>query len=68
MDDNLIKNTDEASADAVEEITAETVEEENSVKDDSGNKRFRRILSAAVLVSFAVFVYLLIYFCENTGA
>lgn len=68
MDDNLIKNTDETSGDTVDESAIETVEEENGIKNDPGNKKFRGILTAAVLVSFAVFVYLLIYFCENTGA
>lgn len=58
MEDNMIKNTDENNI----------VDEENGVKNDSGNKRFRGVLTAAVLASLVVFVYLLIYFCENTGA
>ena len=58
MEDNMIKNTDE---------NMNVVDEENVVKNDSGNKRFRGVLTAAVLVSLVVFVYLLIYFCENTG-
>lgn len=60
----MIKNSD----DTADEITSETVDAENGVKTDSGNKKFRGILTAAVLVSFVVFVYMLIYFCENTGA
>lgn len=68
MDENLIKNSDETSADTADEITSENVDAESGVKTDSGNKKFRGVLTAAVLVSFVVFVYLLIYFCENTGA
>lgn len=67
MDKKMIKNTDEA-VETVDVVASETADAENGVKTDSGNKRFRGILTAAVLVSFVVFVSLLIYFCENTGA
>lgn len=62
--DNKIINTEENT------VNDEVIEQANNGSDaesSSGNKLFRGVLTAAVSVSFVVFVYLLIYFCENTG-
>lgn len=64
MDNNLNSIIEEnADENAVAQDNIET-----DGNNDSGNRFFRGLLTAAVSVSFVVFVYLLIYFCENTGA
>lgn len=63
MDNNII-NTEENT---VNDEVIEQVNNGSDAENSSGNKLFRGVLTAAVSVSFVVFVYLLIYFCENTG-
>lgn len=41
---------------------------ETEKNNDSGNKFFRGLLTAAVFIFSVVFIYFLIYFCKNTGA
>ncbi len=64
LDNNLNSNIEENTV----ENGANPDIIETDGNNDSGNKFFRGLLTAAVSVSFVVFVYLLIYFCENTGA
>ncbi|MBQ2973165.1 MAG: hypothetical protein IJE19_02310 [Clostridia bacterium] len=64
MDNNLINNAEENT---VNDEVIEQIDDGSDAENSSGNKLFRGILTAAVSVSFVVFVYLLIYFCENTG-
>lgn len=64
MDNNLINNTEENT---INDEMIEQVNDGSDAEGSSGNKLFRGVLTAAVSVSFVVFVYLLFYFCENTG-
>lgn len=50
----------------------ETVSEQNNGNPDEERKKpvnrlFRGLMSAAVIAAASVFIYLLIYFAENTG-
>lgn len=66
MDNNRFDNIEENAVEITDETSQEIAESEES--NNPGNKFFRGVLTAAVSVSFVVFVSLLLYFCENTGA
>lgn len=68
MDNNVNNNVKENADELLNENEASQIISEIEENNDSGNKLFRGLLTAAVLVSSVVFICLLIYFCKNTGA
>lgn len=67
MDYNANNNIEENTVKYFDNSEAGQAFTDTDEKNESGNKLIRGLLTAAVSVLFSVFVYLLIYFCENTG-
>lgn len=68
MDNGSVNNIDEVTDIDEIDVEADESEQKSDERKYPLNRLLRMVMSLSVSAGFIAFVYLLIYFCENTGA